>query len=460
MSATRSRRSALVAVLAMGVALAVVAPFRRPLVAWFAGAPSHDSAARTMASPTAPVAMAKDQEAVDHYTCSMHPSVRQAGPGNCPICGMGLVAVTRDQEDQGDVVIDEGRRQLIGVRTEPVVDAPMRETLRAVGHVTYDESSLSDVNLKVRGWITKLYVNETGQRVSKGQPLFTVYSPELYNAEQDFLLGLQGAAAAEPAGDAPSSPRGAGLLARASRQRLHLLGLSDGQIEAIAQSGKPAEDLAVTSPATGFVIEKNVVEGGSVEAGMRLYRIAALSTVWVDADVYESDLVHVRAGQRATVTLDYVPGRAYEAKVAYVYPYLDPAARTGRVRLELANDKLDLRPGMYASVSLSSDLGPRVQVPAAAVVYTGPRRLVFVDTGGGHFRPTEVRVGAESDGMYEVLGGLAAGDRVATSGVFLIAAEARVRTAAKYWESAGEADAGGSAAAMPPSSAPPSSEHP
>jgi Cu(I)/Ag(I) efflux system membrane fusion protein len=448
------RRSAFLVALAIGGALAVIV-FRRPLVGWFGGAPSNESAGPGMASPArpAPDPRGKDPGPVDHYTCAMHPSVRQAGPGTCPICGMNLVPVMRALDEQGDVVIDEGRRQLIGVRTEPVVDAPMRDTFRAVGHVTYDESALSDVNLKVRGWITKLYVNETGQRVRKGQPLFTFYSPELYNAEQDFLLGLQGAAA----GDAPSNPRGLGLLARASRQRLHLLGLSDPQIDAIAQAGKPAEDLAVLSPANGFVIEKNVVEGASVDAGMRLYRIAALSTVWVDADVYEADLGHVRVGQRATVTLDYVPGRAYEAKVAYVYPYLDPTARTGRVRLELANDKLDLRPGMYASVSLFSELGTRVQVPSAAVVYTGPRRLVFVDIGGGHFRPTEVRVGAESDGMYEVLGGVSPGDRVATSGVFLIAAEARVRTAAKYWEGTGEGDAGHAPAATlaSPSASPP-----
>jgi Cu(I)/Ag(I) efflux system membrane fusion protein len=371
--------------------------------------------------------------AIDHYTCSMHPSVRQAAPGTCPICGMTLVPVTREQQEQGVVLIDEGRRQLIGVRTEPVVSAPMRMTFRAVGHVTYDESALSDVNLKVRGWITKLYVNETGQRVSKGQPLFSMYSPELYNAEQDFLLGLQGSAASAAA-DSSSTPRRTDLLARASRQRLHLLGLSDAQIDAIAQSGKPSEDLAIASPASGFVIEKNVVEGASVEAGTRLYRVAALSKVWVDADVYESDLAHVRVGQNATVTLDYLPGRAYEAKVAYLYPYLDPTARTGRVRLELTNRELDLRPGMYASVSLSSDLGTRVQVPAAAVVYTGPRRLVFVDVGGGRFRPTEVQVGTESNGVYEVLGGISPGDQVATSGVFLIAAEARISTAARYWE--------------------------
>ena len=229
-----------------------------------------------------------------------------------------------------------------------------------------------------------------------------------------------------------------------------MLGLTDAQIETIAQNGKPSEDLAIPSPASGFVIEKNVVEGASVDAGMRLYRIAALNKVWVEAEVFESDLAHVRVGQQATVTLDYLPGRGYPAKVAYVYPYLDPTSRTGRVRLELANKQLDLRPGMYASVDLSADLGSRVQVPTSAVVYTGPRKLVFVDLGGGRFRPTEVQLGTESNGMSEVLSGLVPGDVVATSGIFLIAAEARISNAAKYWEATSDPSDAAAAPATTP----------
>jgi Cu(I)/Ag(I) efflux system membrane fusion protein len=397
----------------------------------------------TTAGGTGAAAESGPPGAIDHYTCSMHPSVKSSGPGTCPICGMTLVPVTKEQQEEGVVLIDEARRQTIGVRTEPVVEGPMRETFRALGRVAYDESTLSDVNLKVRGWITKLYVNQTGQRVARGQTLFTLYSPELYNAEQDFLLATQHTSAP---GAGETGPARAESFKNASRQRLHLLGLTDAQIDALAQSGKPSEDLAIPSPASGYVIEKNVVEGASIDAGMKLYRIAALNRVWVEADVYEADLAHVRVGQPATVTLDYLPGHAYEATVAYVYPYLDPVARTGRVRLELANKQLELRPGMYARVELSSDLGSHPQIPASAVVYTGPRRLVFVDLGGGRFRPTEVQVGTESNGMYEVRGGVAAGDVVATSGTFLIAAEARISTAAKYWDPTTESTDAGSTA--------------
>jgi Cu(I)/Ag(I) efflux system membrane fusion protein len=451
----RSPRS-LVGTIASFVALLVVAVvFYRPLLAWFTGTSAGEatqdvtftagSAGLGMEAGGPPGTSAASPSSgapaeIDHYTCSMHPSVKQGGPGKCPICGMDLVPVTKDQQAQGVVFIDPARRQLIGVRTAPVTLAPMRDTFRAVGQVSYDESSLTDVSLKVRGWITKLYVSRTGERVARGQTLFDLYSPELYNAEQDFLLGMKGS------GGAGAIPDGVGRgdgLARAARQRLRLLGLGDAPIDALAKKGTPLESVPFAAPASGFVIEKNVVEGASVDAGMRLYRIAAMSKVWVEAEVYEADLAHVRAGQAADVTLDYLPGRSYAAKVAYVYPYLDPKSRTGRVRIELANEGLDLRPGMYANVSLSADLGTRIQVPAGAIVYTGPRRLVFVDLGQGRFKPQEVQVGLESGGVYEVLSGLSPGDVVATSGVFLIAAEARIRTAATYWETANDVPNGG-----------------
>lgn len=381
---------------------------------------------------------------VDHYTCSMHPSVHQHTPGKCPICGMDLVPVTKEQQRLGVVTIPPARQQLIGVRTSPVVQAKMVQSLRAVGRLAYDESKLTDVNLKVRGWIVKLFVTNTGQRVERGQPLFTLYSPELYNAQQDFLLATRSSVGGVADGQGHNSG-----FAQAARQRLRLLDLSDAQIDEIAQRNQPLENVPFTARESGFVIEKDVVEGASVEPGMRLYRIASLDKVWIEADVYEADFARVRVGQQASVTLEYLPGRSYQARVAYVYPYLNAEARTGRVRLELINRKLELRPGMYANVQLQSDLGTKLQVPASAIVYTGPRRLVFVDLGEGRFRPQEVTVGAESQGMYEVISGLQAGDVVARSGVFLIAAEARISTAAKYWESTEAGEIG-----APPSDAP------
>ncbi len=283
---------------------------------------------------------------------------------------MALIPVSKQQQADGVVLIDERRRQLIGVRTSAVTSGALRRSFKAVGHVTYDESTFTDVNLKVRGWINRLLVNETGQRVARGQVLFSMYSPELYSAEQDFLLASRDPGS--PTGGA-GSPR-ALPFARAARTRLNLLGLSDAQIDALSAQGEPRENTTVSSPASGFIIEKNVVEGASVEAGTRLFRIAALNKVWVEADVYEADLGHVRVGQPAKVTLDYLPEHAYDAKVSYVYPYLEAGARTGRVRIELSTrgSSSDLGCTRASSCRRSSVRGYSYQ----------PRRSSTPDRGG------------------------------------------------------------------------------
>lgn len=367
------------------------------------------------------------------YTCSMHPSVREKQPGTCPICSMDLSKVSYDEEESGVIRVDEARRQQIGARTAKVMRAPLARTIRAVGRVAYDEKQLKDVTLKLGGFITKLYVSETGQAVKKGQLLFTLYSPELYAAQQEYLL-------ARESHEGAGSGRG-DYLVRAAEKKLELWGLSRTEIDVLTKRGKPTEDMPFHSPASGYVIEKKVVEGASVVAGERLFRIAALDRVWVEADVYEGDLGVVAKGQRAVITLSYLPGKIYEGKVAYVYPYLDPASRTGRVRIELPNDKLELRPDMYATIVFELDLGPRLQIPITAVVYTGPRRLVFLDLGEGRLRLQEVTLGARNEDNVEVIRGLREGQTVVASGNFLIAAESRIRSSAKFWteERAGQA---------------------
>ena len=360
---------------------------------------------------------------VSHYTCSMHPSVRRDQPGTCPICSMDLSPVTYDEEESGVIMIDEARRGQVGIRTGKVVKTPMTRSIRAVGRVAYDETRLRDVTLKLGGWITKLHVERTGQPVTRGQLLFTLYSPELYAAQQEYLL----AKASHVDGG-----RGDYLITAAER-KLQLWGLSKMQIAAIAKRGEPLEDMPFYSPAGGYVIEKDVVEGAAVEAGQRLFRIAALDRVWVEAELYEADLALVAKGQRAALSLSYLPDKTYEGTVSYVYPYLDPASRTARVRVELANQGLELKPDMYATVAFEIDLGPRLQVPVDAIVYTGPRRLAFVDLGAGRLKPVEVTLGVRTDEVVEVKAGLHEGDIVVTSGNFLVAAESRIRSAAKIW---------------------------
>ncbi|HWN71419.1 MAG TPA: efflux RND transporter periplasmic adaptor subunit, partial [Haliangium sp.] len=261
----------------------------------------------------------------------------------------------------------------------------------------------------------------TGQPVRLGQVLFTLYSPELYAAQQELLLAQQSVTPASQA------------LARAARKRLELWGLSKAQIDRVVASGAPLENVPFLAPASGYVIEKDVVQGAAARAGERLFRIAPLHKVWVQADVYEQDLPHVRVGQKAEITFPYLPGKKYEDRIAYIYPALEGMTRTARVRIELPNQELALKPDMYADVRLQIDAGERLQVPESAVIYTGPRRLVFVDLGDGRLEPREVSLGLRAEGAYEVLDGLSEGERVVTGGNFLIAAESRIRSAAEYW---------------------------
>ena len=370
---------------------------------------------------------------VAFYTCSMHPSVEKKEPGQCPICSMELAPVTYEETESGVVRVDQERRQRIGLKTTRVTRKPMVIPIRAVGRLTYDETRLKDVTLKVKGWIAKLRVSATGQPVKKGETLFTLYSPDLYAAQQEYLLALESQRGTGAAGRSD-------YLVKAAEKKLALWDLSPGQIAAIAKRGEPIEELPIHAPASGFVIEKDVVEGAAVEPGQRLYRIAALDKVWIEAQVYEMDLSRVKKGQVAKVSLPYQAGETLEGKVAYVYPYLDPASRTGRVRIELANKDLAFKPDMYANVELAVDLGPRLQVPIDSVVYTGPRRLVFVDVGEDRIRPQEVTLGARNADMVEVTSGLTEGQLIVTSANFLIAAESRIRSAASLW-SEGEAPA-------------------
>ncbi|MEO8844306.1 MAG: efflux RND transporter periplasmic adaptor subunit [Kofleriaceae bacterium] len=361
---------------------------------------------------------------VAYYTCSMHPQVHAEHPGACPICSMPLVPVSQTEQQTGVVRVDEHRRAQLGIRTAKVVRGPMTLDIRAQGRLVVDETRLHDVTLKIGGYVSALAVNATGQRVGKGDTLFTLYSPELYAAQQEYLIARTNRDAMHEAGDATRSD----ALVRASETKLELWGLGEDQLRAIVAKGEPIERVPFRSPASGVVMEKSVVDGDAVTAGQRLFRIADLDQIWVEADVYEADLGRIAKGQPATVTLTYLPGRTFEGKVAFVYPYLDPTSRTGRVRIVLPNKGIELKPDMFATVTFDLPLGDRIQIPSSAVIYTGPRRLVFVDLGDGRLEPQEVTIGARSGDLVEVLSGVNEGDSIVTSGNFLVAAESRVRS--------------------------------
>jgi Cu(I)/Ag(I) efflux system membrane fusion protein len=334
-----------------------------------------------------------------------------------------------DERHPAEFALPPGRAQQIGVRTARAERRPMAATIRALGIVSWDETRLEDVSLKVRGWVGALEVDALGDPVARGQVLFSLYSPELYAAQEEYLQALrsQQRALSTPA------PERADYLVRAARNRLRLWDVAEAEIEALARRGEPFEYLPIRSPRSGFVIEKDVVQGSGIEAGQRLYRIAPLDRIWIEAEVYESELGLVAVGQNASVELPYQVGVRHEAQVAYVYPVLSRGARTARVRLELANPGLRLRPDMYANVRIDVDRGERLVVPQSAVLRAGERNFVFLALDGGRFRPEPVEVGLEIGDHVEILSGLEEGASVVASATFLIASESRLRAALEQW---------------------------
>lgn len=422
------------------------------------------------------------------WTCGMHPEVILDHPGNCPICGMKLVPVKGDAgaaeaasdpqqqqkakpkgkrkilywrapmdpteiydhpgkskmgmdlipvyEDEaqigkgGTIRIDPVTVQNMGVRTVEVRRVNFVRTVRTVGYVAYNEEKLYTISPKISGWIEKLYVAATGDEVRPNEPLLEIYSPELVTTQQEYLLALKTERMLADASDA-SIHRSARSLLESTRKRLLYWDIPRDEIARLERTGKVRKTLTLRSPARGAVIHKNAVEGAFVKAGQNLYQIADLSTVWVQGSIYDYELPWVHVGQKAEVELDYVPGRTFTGKVTYIYPYLDPKARDVKVRVELPNPDLELRPGMYATVRLKTEPVPGVlAVPDEAVIRTGTRNIVFVARGKGRFEPREIRIGEEGDGgLVRVLSGLLPGEKVVVSAQFMLDSESRLQEA-------------------------------
>jgi multidrug efflux pump subunit AcrA (membrane-fusion protein)/rubrerythrin len=400
------------------------------------------------------------------YTCGMHRQVIQDHPGNCPICGMKLVPIRGTQtaqtgerkikfykstmnpgetsptrakdsmgmdmvpvyEDTGAaanpsvIAVDAATRQKMNLRTALVQRGPLRRTIRTVGTIDYNETTLVDVTTKFKGWIEKLDVDATGQLVHRGDTLFEIYSPELYSAEVEFLLALNAGSTNDP---------GVAALRQTAANKLRFFDVPEAQIAELEKTRTAQKTLPVVAPASGFVIEKNVVQGQMVDAGMKLYRIADLGIVWVIAQIYEQDLPFVQLGQEALVKVASLPDREFRGRVTFIYPNVDEKTRTARVRLEFENPGYYLKPGMFVSAQLQSEIEPSaVLVPDSAVLRSGSKNTVFVDEDDGHFSPRDVVLGVEAENdFYQVISGLKAGERIVTSGQFLLDSESQLREA-------------------------------
>ncbi|MEE9236109.1 MAG: efflux RND transporter periplasmic adaptor subunit [Candidatus Acidoferrales bacterium] len=402
--------------------------YRDPIVSWLGGQTAPETAAHD------PVSHTPGEREVLYWYDPMHPAYKSDQPGIAPDCGMQLVPKYADEVEAmqerppGTVMLSPQKQQLIGVRTTQVQRQRLERTIRTVGHLEVDETQIARIHVKIAGWVEQVYVDFVGKRVQKGQPLFTLYSPELVSTQQEYLIARRGV---EDLGNSPYQDvaRGAESLLRASRQRLQLWDISEEQIERLEKTGEVKRTMTLYSPIDGFVLHRNLYARVYVTPDMQLYEIADLSTIWVYVDVYEYEIPYVRLGQAATMRLSYFPGQPYRGRVTYIYPTLDPRTRTVKVRLEFPNPNFEFKPGMFADIELKIDYGVQTLVPSEAVLDSGLRQIVFVAKPGGFFEPREVQLGARLENQYIVLEGLKPGETVVTSGNFLIDSESRLSSA-------------------------------
>ena len=324
--------------------------------------------------------------------------------------------------------ISPEKQQLIGVQYGTVEYQTISKSLRAVGKVAYDETKLTRINPKIEGWIETVYVDFTGKLVQKGQPLLNIYSPDLVQTQQEYLLAIKGR---RQIGESPFSEavNFSESLVQSARRRLELWDVSEQQIRELEKRGTALRAMTIYAPASGFVMTRNAFPRQRVMPETELYTLADLSTVWIIADIYEFEAADVKLGQPATVTLSSFPEREFTGKITYIFPQVDNATRTLKVRIELANKGFALKADMFADVVLQINYGNKLVVPQEAVMDSGTEQLVYVSIDDGYFEPRRIQIGAKVDNKYIVLGGLQAGERIVTSGNFLIDSESKLKSA-------------------------------
>jgi RND family efflux transporter MFP subunit len=365
------------------------------------------------------------------WHCGMHPQVVQDHPGDCPICHMALTPFTPSESKSTEtsgaaVTIDPAVVQNMGIRTAKVTRGTLTKTVRTVGLLSLPEPGMHDVSLKVGGWIDKLDADQEGMHVREGDPLFEVYSPDLQVAEQELISAVKSKKAL--GSDAsPALHQESQTLIDSAKRKLRLWDVDERDIEAIARADQPPRDVTFRSPATGHVEEKMVVQGSTVQPGMKLLRIADHTRLWLDVQVYEEQLPFVKIGQKVVATVDGISGKTFTGTITFMYPHLDASSRTVKARATLDNPEFELKPGMYATADIvTQPVSDAILCPREAVIDTGTRQIAFVAEGDGHFSPRNIRVGLSGDDdQVQIVEGLAPGETVVTSGQFLMDVESR-----------------------------------
>jgi len=435
MSRYFNRVMAVVSTGILAMLFVVVYLYRVPIASWVLAA-SQERASEASGGHAGHGQMAGSKAAerkVLYWYDAMNPGRHYDKPGKAPD-GMDLVPMYAESSGAmsemppGTVMISPTKQQLIGVRTDTVKRESVNRTIRAVAQVQIDETKIARIHVKIPGWVDQIYVDFVGKLVRKGQPLFSFYSPDLVSTQQEYLIALR---AQNDLGTSPfpEVSKGSETLLQATRERLRLWDISDDQLKKLDETGQASRDITMYSPVDGFVTKREVYEKMYLQPETELYELVDLSTVWVNAEIYEFEVPYVKVDQPVTMSLSYFPGRTYTGKVAYIYPTVDPTTRTVKVRLEFSNPDFDLKPDMFAEAQLNISYGTQIFVPQEALLDAGTEQIVFVALGDGYFEPRKVQLGARLDGRIIVLFGVKPGEKIVTSGNFLIDSESRLKSA-------------------------------
>lgn len=383
----------------------------------------------------------KLEHKVQLWTCSMHPFIVKDKPGTCPICGMELIkkidnvsgdaaAQTAEQKQQGEMLghvsMSATQRVMANVATTVVKQTTMNKEINAVGIVQYDQMRQAKVTAWIAGRLDKLYINTVGAYISKDKPVAEIYSPDLLSTQQEYLLAVKSRDQLKNSPIAAISGNGDGLVSSA-KQRLMLFGVKESQIAELEKAGKPNIGLPVYTPLSGVVIEKMVQQGQYVNVGEVLFNVADLSRVWVEIEVYENEFSNIKIGQQVQINSQSYPGKAFSGRISFIYPFLDPKTRTVKARVEMANPGMKLKPDMFVNATIKIPLGSAIVVPVTALIDSGKRQTVWVESQPGMFEPRDVQVGQQNDDKIQIISGLKVGDKVAVSGAYLIDSESQLK---------------------------------